>query len=44
MRPSGIRALKNGVVRYLSKPVDDDCFELCLRVALKLDLPPEENL
>ena len=37
------RALKNGVVCYLSKPVDDDCFEQCLRSALKLDVPPEEN-
>ena len=37
------RALKNGVVCYLSKPVDDDCFEQCLRSAIKLDVPPEEN-
>ena len=25
------RALKDGVVCYLSKPVDDDCLETCLR-------------
>jgi FixJ family two-component response regulator len=37
------RALKNGVVCYLNKPVDDDCLEQCLRSALKLDPPPEEN-
>jgi FixJ family two-component response regulator len=35
------RALKNGVVCYLNKPVDDECFKQCLRSALKLDLPPE---
>jgi FixJ family two-component response regulator len=37
------RVLKNGVVCYLSKPVDDGCFERCLRSALKLDPLPEEN-
>ena len=37
------RALKNGVVCYLSKPVDDDHLEQCLRSALKLGSPPEEN-
>ena len=29
------RALKDGVVCYLSKPVDDDHLERCLRSALK---------
>jgi FixJ family two-component response regulator len=33
------RALKNGVVCYLSKPVDDACLERCLRSALKVDRP-----
>ena len=33
------RALKNGVVCYLSKPVDDACLERCLRSALKVDWP-----
>ena len=33
------RALKNGVVCYLSKPVDDTCLERCLRSALKVDWP-----
>jgi FixJ family two-component response regulator len=31
------RALKNGVVCYLSKPVDDSCLERCVRSALKID-------
>lgn len=31
------RALKNGVVCYLSKPVDDARLERCLRSALKVD-------
>ena len=30
------RALKDGVVCYLSKPVDDDHLERCLRSALEL--------
>ena len=37
------RALKNGVVCYLSKPVDDDRFERCLRSALKPNSPLKEN-
>ena len=37
------RALKNGVVCYLSKPVDDDHLERCLRSALESGKPHEEN-
>jgi FixJ family two-component response regulator len=37
------RALKNGVVCYLSKPVDDDHLERCLRSALQSGKPPEQN-
>jgi FixJ family two-component response regulator len=37
------RALKDGVVCYLSKPVDDDHFERCLHSALQLGTPIEEN-
>ena len=37
------RALKDGVVCYLSKPVDDDHLERCLRSALESGKPPEEN-
>ena len=37
------RALKDGVVCYLSKPVDDDHLERCLRSALEAGNPPEEN-
>jgi FixJ family two-component response regulator len=37
------RALKDGVVCYLSKPVDDDHLERCLRSALGSGKPPEEN-
>jgi FixJ family two-component response regulator len=37
------RGLKNGVVCYLSKPVDDDCFERCLRSALNSGSPPQDN-
>jgi FixJ family two-component response regulator len=37
------RALKNGVVCYLCKPVDDDHLERCLRSALQSDMPPDEN-
>ena len=35
MRSSGDRALKDGVVCYLRKPVDDDHLERCLRSALE---------
>jgi FixJ family two-component response regulator len=37
------RALKDGVVCYLSKPVDDDELERCLRSALESRKPHEEN-
>ena len=37
------RALKNGVVCYLSKPVDDNHLERCLRSALQSGKPPEQN-
>jgi FixJ family two-component response regulator len=37
------RALKNGVVCYLSKPVDDEHLERCLRSALESSKPHEEN-
>jgi CheY-like chemotaxis protein len=37
------RALKEGVVCYLSKPVDDDDLERCLRSALQPDTPIEDN-
>jgi len=37
------RALKNGVVCYLSKPVDDEHLERCLRSALDSGKPHEEN-
>jgi len=36
------RALKDGVVCYLSKPVDDNHLERCLRSALEPDTPVEE--
>ena len=36
------RALKDGVVCYLSKPVDDDHLERCLRRALQSGRLPEE--
>jgi FixJ family two-component response regulator len=36
------RALKDGVVCYLSKPVDDDHLERCLRSALESGTPHEE--
>jgi FixJ family two-component response regulator len=39
----GDRALKDGVVCYLSKPVDDDHLERCLRSALQPGTPIEEN-
>ena len=37
------RALKDGVVCYLSKPVDDGDLERCLRSALNSSKPVEEN-
>ena len=37
------RALRDGVVCYLSKPVDDADLERCLRSALKPGKPIEEN-
>ena len=37
------RALKNGAVCYLSKPVDDEHLERCLRSALETGKPHEEN-
>ena len=37
------RALKDGVVCYLSKPVDDEHLERCLRSALQPDTPVDEN-
>jgi FixJ family two-component response regulator len=37
------RALKDGVVCYLSKPVDDDHLERCLRAALASGRPHEDN-
>jgi FixJ family two-component response regulator len=37
------RALRDGVVGYLSKPVDDRDLERCLRSALKPGNPIEEN-
>jgi FixJ family two-component response regulator len=37
------RALNNGVVCYLRKPVDEKHLMRCLRAALHSDVPPEEN-
>ena len=37
------RALKDGVVCYLRKPVDENHLMRCLRAALHSDEPPEEN-
>ena len=37
------RALKDGVVCYLSKPVDDEHLERCLRSALESGKPHEED-
>jgi FixJ family two-component response regulator len=37
------RVLKNGVLCYLSKPVDDDHLERCLRSALESGKPHEEK-
>jgi FixJ family two-component response regulator len=38
------RALKNGVVCYLPKPVDDDHLARCLRSALQFGKPAEDHL
>jgi len=37
------RALKDGIVCYLSKPVDDGYLERCLRSALQSGTPIEDN-
>jgi CheY-like chemotaxis protein len=37
------RAVNDGVVCYLCKPVDDYQLERCLRSALKFSRPREEN-
>jgi FixJ family two-component response regulator len=37
------RALKNGVVCYLSKPVDDEHLERCLRSALESAKPHKQS-
>lgn len=37
------KALKDGVVCYLSKPLDDEDLEQCLRSALKPDKPIKES-
>ena len=37
------RAMKDGLVCYLRKPVDDEHLIQCLRAALDSDEPPEEN-
>ena len=37
------RALKDGIVCYLGKPVDDDSLERCLRSALQSGTPIEDN-
>jgi FixJ family two-component response regulator len=37
------RALKDGVVCYLPKPVDDKHLMRCLHAALHSDEPPEDN-
>jgi FixJ family two-component response regulator len=37
------RALKDGVVCYLRKPVDEEDLVRCLRAALQSGEPPEEN-
>ena len=37
------RALKDGVVCYLRKPVDEEHLVRCLRAALHSGEPPEEN-
>ena len=38
------QALKDGVVCYLSKPVDDDCLARCLRSALQPGTPIDDKL
>ena len=38
------RALKDGVVCYLSKPVDDERLERCIRSALQSGKPAEDHL
>jgi FixJ family two-component response regulator len=38
------RALKDGVVCYLSKPVDDDHLERCLHSALEFSKPDKRGL
>ena len=38
-----VRAMNDGVVCYLRKPVDEQNFILCLRAALTSGEPPEEN-
>jgi FixJ family two-component response regulator len=40
---AGKRALKDGVVCYLPKPVDDEHLERCLRSALESGRPNGEN-
>ena len=37
------RALEDGIVCYLGKPVDDDYLERCLRSALQPSTPIEDN-
>jgi FixJ family two-component response regulator len=37
------RALKNGVLCYLSKPLDDEHLERCLRSALESGRPHQKN-
>jgi len=37
------QALKDGVFRYLRKPIDDKYLIRCLQAALHPDEPPEEN-
>jgi FixJ family two-component response regulator len=37
------RALKDGVVCYLGKPVDDGCLDRCLRSAVQLGKPIAED-
>lgn len=38
-----VRALNDGVVCYLRKPVDENELERCLHAAFRSDEPPEEN-
>ena len=42
-KSTAICDLKDGVVCYLSKPVDDNHLERCLHSALRLGTPIEEN-